>query len=434
MRWNKRVIIFLLINFVLCWILWFFIWNKLYGHKDHWEEEYIEKYNIQCDEGNHIESFYHDPSRRYDLVPMEEFYTLDIYCVDENNVKNWIYYKFGWDTPIEKWYFLNWEMDWERNLYLYDEVVHYKNWIRDEESWYYSDWNLRYTWWYISGTNERQETFYYEDWSISTIRIYSGNDLVERREFYEDGKIKYECLDGWACISYDENWKITRKTPNNHSNYSWEELWTYPNWQLERVLNYKDGKYDGRYTKYYENGQISYQCNYNLWKEERCLSYNEEWELKKETRYHGWTSYGDKKTYDTVMGRKYGKWPYTWYYENGEISFTCLYIWKKEEWRCVHYKRNWEIEEEHRFHNWIAYNKAGYESLMRQERLANKPYNGPFTWYYEDGKIYYTCSYIQWQEEWRCAYYKENWEVESELWFHEWSAYSESLYNDLFKR
>ena len=185
MSWNKRLIIFLLINFVLCWILWFLIRNKLYGHKDHWEEEYIKKYNIQCDEGNHIETFYHDPSRRHDMVPMEEFYTLDIYCADENNVKNWIFYKFAWeDFILQKWYFLNWEMDWERYLGMYDEVTHYKNWKRDWiETWYHTDWSLRYTWAYVDGKNEWQWTFYFKNWNVSTIRVYSGDDLIERREF-----------------------------------------------------------------------------------------------------------------------------------------------------------------------------------------------------------------------------------------------------------
>ena len=359
--------------------------NKYSMHKwdfKHWEEKYIKKYNIQCNKGTHIDSFYHDPSWK-DMIPMEEFYTLDIYCVDENNVKNWIFYKFAWeDFILQKWYFLNWEMDWERYLGMYDEVTHYKNWKRDWiETWYHTDWSLRYTWAYVDGKNEWQWTFYFENWNISTIRVYSGGDMIKRREFYEDGKIKYECIDGWACISYDENWKITRKTPNNYRTYSWDEFRTYPNWQLEKVVNYVDGKLDGKYAEYYENGQVSYVCNYTEWKEERCISYDENWEVKHETWYYKWMGCS-KEVYDDWMWKSFGSWLYTWYYENGQVSYICNYASWMEEWRCAHYKRDWKVEEEYWYHEWKIINQSMYEEILKQEqdKLARKNIVEVSTW------------------------------------------------------
>ena len=154
---------------------------------EHWEEEYIKKYDIQCDEGTHIDSFYHDSSRRGGSIPIEELNTLDIYCVDENNIKNWIYYTFrSQDIMLQQWYFLNWKMDWERISYVYNTVANYKDWKRNWMfTWYNADWTIRYTWLYINGKELSGTQYVYENWNISSIRIYSNGYLVKEENFMD---------------------------------------------------------------------------------------------------------------------------------------------------------------------------------------------------------------------------------------------------------
>ena len=89
--------------------------------------------------------------------------------------------------------------------------------------------------------------------------------------------------------------------------------WTawYENGQIKRETNYKDAKPDGKATEWYENGQIKTEHNYQLSKSYPVFVPNSKWTK--------WYENGQKEGEGCFKnGKKDGKW--TKWDENGQIT------------------------------------------------------------------------------------------------------------------
>jgi len=342
---------------------------------DYNKYELIKEYDISCPKWTSLDSFFNTPDESEEMIPFEEFYTLDIFCINGSWDKEWPFYKFVWDQILQKWKFEWWVMTWEWYFNIYDQLVNYqdgeRNWL---SVWYYSWWDIRFTWNYFDWEKDWIWRHYYEDWKPSLIELFSGWDITQKKEYYESWKLKMNC-DITACVEYNEKWKATRRMFRNMSlKNTWKEFSTYSNWQLEMTANYVDGEYDWDYIRYYENGQELSHCNYDLWEKNWCVSYNEDWSIINETWYIDWTSYG-KSTYDSVIvWSKYWdsyNWPYTWYYVDGKVSYTCNYINWKEHWNCVSYDHDWKVINDRWYINWEHSYEAEFERREKQNQDKN---------------------------------------------------------------
>ena len=137
--------------------------------------------------------------------------------------------------------------------------------------------------------------------SVSWSKDVDYNDLVKRDGLYYE-KFTNEPFTG----------KTTGRIQNNYMNGKFEGEWLeyHENGQLKIKRNYKDGKLEGESLWYHKNGQLESKGNFKEdEKEGEWLHYRSNGKL--------WRKYYYKE------GKKDGKW--TWYDIYGNLVKTELY-------------------------------------------------------------------------------------------------------------
>ena len=106
------------------------------------------------------------------------------------------------------------------------------------------------------GTN-KNPIMYYEGRLFNGIGydVYNNKSQLKFEEKFKDGK-----RDGLYKEWY-ENGQL--RVEINHKDNKREGLWKmyYENGQLKRVENFKDGTQIGAFRNWHENGQLNYECN-----------------------------------------------------------------------------------------------------------------------------------------------------------------------------
>ena len=137
--------------------------------------------------------------------------------------------------------------------------------------------------------------------SVSWSKDVDYNDLVKRDGLYYE-KFTNEPFTG----------KTTGRIQNNYMNGKFEGEWIeyHENGQLKIKRNYKDGKLEGKSLWYHKNGQLESKGNFkDDEKEGEWLHYRSNGKL--------WRKYYYKD------GKKDGRW--TWYDTYGNVVRTELY-------------------------------------------------------------------------------------------------------------
>tara|TARA_Y100000031_G_C8030848_1_gene297052 strand:- start:63 stop:557 length:495 start_codon:yes stop_codon:yes gene_type:complete len=137
----------------------------------------------------------------------------------------------------------------------------------------------------------------------------------------------------------------------------------YDNGRKEKEGTYKNGKKDGKWTTYYENGQIHFELNYK----DYTTSYDS---VRKKLIVHGkryvinvWSKDGELLVKDGN-----GKW--TSYYENGEIERERNYKDGKEDGKWTSYYENGHLMHEENYKDGeLDGKKTSYYSAGQIEKV-----------------------------------------------------------------
>lgn len=146
----------------------------------------------------------------------------------------------------------------------------YNNGILKEEGVWKREWGVK------------KQIQYYESGKIKSIfekGVLNGAG-IERREFYENGNLKFESWGDTLTINYYQNGN--RKSLNRYHNgvINGEQITYYLTEEVATKLNYVNSKRHGVFFIYYENGSLAYTGEY---KNEKMfgqrLCYNEAGDL-----------------------------------------------------------------------------------------------------------------------------------------------------------
>ena len=112
------------------------------------------------------------------------------------------------------------------------------------------------------------------------LSCYENGQQLKVKSHYKDGKYEGEF------IRYYEDGQLNIKSNFKDGKYDGEFLRYYKDGQLNIKSNFKDGKYDGKFLRYYESGQLSEKGNFKDGKPEgEQLSYHGNGKLKKTEIY-----------------------------------------------------------------------------------------------------------------------------------------------------
>ncbi len=222
------------------------------------------------------------------------------------------------------------------------EIV--SNWITDAEERFkllLLERDSTSTEWYENGQKKQERHYkydilegksivWYENGQIeSEINYKDGKKDGKFTSWYESGNIRTEATykDG----KKDGKWTWWYKSGQKQSerNYKDGELVSetkytycaYVTCPIESEINYKDGKKDGKFTAWHENGQIEAEGNYKDGKEHGKFTW---WYENGQIEVEG--NYKD--------GKEHGK--FTWWYENGQKrtegnykdgKYECKNVW-----------------------------------------------------------------------------------------------------------
>jgi antitoxin component YwqK of YwqJK toxin-antitoxin module len=118
--------------------------------------------------------------------------------------------------------------------------------------------------------------------------------------------------------------------PNVNEPFTGSNLCKYTDEQVKSKGRIKDGKLDGKWTAWHNNGQIKWEINYKdgkldgkwTWRHEDGQKWEEEsWENGKlvgETKYYYYENGQKKEEKNYTDDKRDGKW--TWWYEDGQIE------------------------------------------------------------------------------------------------------------------
>ena len=142
------------------------------------------------------------------------------------------------------------------------------------------------------------------------------------------------------------------------------------------VIEYKDDLYNGKFTRFYSNGVVSYEGIYVKGKEEG---------LFKENYYYGGV-YAEKHFKEGVLNG-----PYTGYFANGKKSVEATYVDGKLNGKVIRYYPTGQMKEELTYKDGLAegdhkeYFADG--KLQYTEVLVKDEAEGPFKGYHNNGNI-----------------------------------------------
>lgn len=193
----------------------------------------------------------------------------------------------------------------------------------------------------------------------------NGNLLSEGivdKDGKKEGKWKY----------FYENGKI--KAEGNYVSNQEQGQWTfyYNNGNVEQKGEYKNGKYNGLWTWYYENNSVKKEENYYNGKEEgESIEYNDLGEIIAKGEYFEGEKEGEwfyyvndhKEIGAYVTGLRDGKWKY--YYDNDNLQFEGIYIQGNPDGKHKYYFPNGELKEEQYYlqgikeKHWKKYDENG---------------------------------------------------------------------------
>ncbi len=198
------------------------------------------------------------------------------------------------------------------------EIV--SNWITDAEERFkllLLERDSTSTEWYENGQKKQERHYKYDILEGKSI-VWYENGQIESEINYKDGK-----KDGKWTWWYKSGQKQSERNYKDGELVS-ETKYTYCAYvtcPIESEINYKDGKKDGKFTAWHENGQIEAEGNYKDGKEHGKFTW---WYENGQIEVEG--NYKD--------GKEHGK--FTWWYENGQKrtegnykdgKYECKNVW-----------------------------------------------------------------------------------------------------------
>lgn len=304
---------------------------------------------------------------------------------------------------------------------------------------------------YVNGRKEGKTIFYYENGNIKSESNYLNNELEGQSiTYYENGSIKYESnyVNGKTegkSITYYENGNI--ETEGNYENgrkegksifyyenglgsivrlyhndillnQTWNifsnsnDFYLQPNFRTEKwtvflydiqgknkkkEIHYFNGKEEGKYIEYYENGNIKEERNYENGKEEgKYISYHENGNIWEVGNYENGMRVGD----------------FISYFDDGVIKGKRYFLNDKLEGKVIDYWYNGNIYLESNYVNGILEGKYNryYENgnVEFEGEYVNGEFKGEIKWYYENGRIKEEFDYLNGKNNGNYKSYYEN--------------------------
>ena len=176
-------------------------------------------------------------------------------------------------------------------------------------------------------------------------------------QYYENGQINSEIyktidiiLHGKYTLWY-ENGQIKFKGNFKDGKRDGKFTWWYENGQINSEQNYKDGKWDGKFTEWYENGKKKSEHN---WKDNipdgDWTSWFENGQIGSEGNFKDGTGTflqlheNNQKSYEVIYKDGLGK--RTRWHENGQIKFEGNYKDGKENGKVTEWDESGQIKSE----------------------------------------------------------------------------------------
>lgn len=188
----------------------------------------------------------------------------------------------------------------------------------------------------------------------------------------------------------------------------------YKNEKLEFEKNYKNGILNGKFIRYYDNGNISNEVNFVNGNPTGYKQYFPDKKLKAEKTDDGknqhlttWFENGNKNLEqnltNNILNGKSEKW-----FENNQLEVSCTYKNNKHEGKFSAYYINGKKKIEGNYvngdfdGNWKTYNEKG--QIISDEKYNYGKKIGTWTYYYENGvkkaEVVYKNGLIKENKEW----------------------------------
>lgn len=260
---------------------------------------------------------------------------------------------------------------------------------------------------FIMGTRE----LFYKKRSFDKLKYFSPG----QNEIIVEGKPKDQTLNNFAegPVKYYQFHNLAaegRYNANGNKEGTWK--YYYPNGKLRSEETIKDGKANyGTFTKYYENGNIDYQVNYD--KEGNFVS-------RKDYKFSG-------PLYSSQTRNASGDYKITYYYENGKEFYTKVLTGK-----------NTDIEADGAV---VRYFPDG--SKYMEYNIVKGKVNGLFKEYFPDGKARYEIEYKDGVYDGQYTSFFKNGQIDSKCKYvngkpqgssEDYFEYSESFYTQEFNK
>lgn len=188
----------------------------------------------------------------------------------------------------------------------------------------------------------------------------------------------------------------------------------YKNNNIEFEKNYKNGKLDGKFIRYYENGNISNEVVFINGIPTGYKQFYKSNKLKAEKTDNGktqvlttWYENGIKKSEQHFINNMLNDKSEQWY-DNGQLEFCCLFKQNKQNGKFVVYHKNGESKINGNYvngsfdGNWKTYNENSQIISEENYNLGQKV--GTWTYYFDNSnkkaKIIYKNGLIKENKEW----------------------------------
>jgi len=188
----------------------------------------------------------------------------------------------------------------------------------------------------------------------------------------------------------------------------------YKNKILEFEKNYKNGKLNGIFIRYFDNGNVSNKVNFVNGNPTGYKQFYPNKKLKAEKTDDGknqhlttWFENGNKNLeqylLNNILNGKSEQW-----FDNGQLELSCTYKNNKQEGKFSAYHKNGKKKIEGNYYNgnldgnWKSYNEKGH--IISDEKYNFGKKIGTWYYYFENGnkraKVIYKDGLIKENKEW----------------------------------